>query len=129
MAVAKDFPVDSVIQPKTNKKRKGTVLGNNLKDGDQVLAVEWEDGSLAKVNANDVELSLSMEEEFKLVQAEVNDRLNRAAQLIREAAQVAQSNGHDLLNPEYGYSDSKFEVGVIEGAMDDAGWRTSSWHC
>lgn len=129
MAVAKDFAVDSTIQAKTNKARKGTVLGNNLKDGNQVLAVEWDDGSIGKVNANDVEVSLSIEEEFNLFRDEVNDKLARAAKLIREAGALADSKGKELLDSDPDDGDGLFDTYQIEQAMSAAGWNTSSWHC
>lgn len=130
---AKDFAVESIIQSKANKKRKGTVLGNNLKDGDKVLAIEWDDGSLAKVNVDDVEVSLTVEEEFKLFQNEVNGKLQKAAELIREAANLAADKGLDLRaidrdRPNASY-DYLFDQDLLEGAMEEAGWNTSSWHC
>lgn len=129
MASAKDFAIDSLIQAKANKSRKGTVLGNSLRDGDHVLAVEWDDGSLAKVNVLDVEVSLSLEEEFNLFKSEVDAKLSQAAALIREAAVLAESRGKDLLSFDSEAEDSMFDTYQIERAMESAGWNTSSWHC
>lgn len=128
MATASDFAVDANIQSLANRQRRGTVIGNKLKN-DQEVAVEWDDGTVQKVNVNDIQVCLSMEEEFKLVQDQVNDKLGQAATLIREAADLARNNGQELLD-EYGqpYS-SKFEVRQLQTAMDHAGWNTSSWYC
>lgn len=127
MRTAKDFPVDSEIRHLGNKTRRGTVIGNNLKDGDQVVAVEWADGSLAKVNVNDIEICLSVEEEFELVKDQVNEKLQRAAELIHEANKLAREGGRSgLVEESY---DSTFEVHLLENAMEQAGWNTSSWYC
>jgi hypothetical protein len=130
---AKDFAVESIIQSKANKKRKGTVLGNNLKDGDLVLAIEWDNGALEKVNVDDVEVSLTVEQEFELLQNDVNSKLNEAAKLIREASNLAESKGLNLRSidddrPNCTY-DYLFAQEVLEDAMDGAGWNTSSWNC
>ncbi len=129
MANASDFAPEANIQSKSNKNRKGTVIGNKLSDGDQVVAVEWADGTLGKVNVNDIQVCLSIEEEFKLIQNEVNDKLNKAANLIREAADLAEANGKGLHDNDPHDYDRLFDTDAIEGAMGDAGWNTSSWHC
>ncbi len=129
MATAQDFPVDTNVQALSNKNRKGVVIGNKVSDGDQVVAVEWADGTLGKVNVNDIQKCLSLEEEFKLVQDEVNAKLNEAAALIRAAADLARDNGKELQDNDDENYDRLFEIGVIERAMDDAGWNTSSWYC
>lgn len=129
MKIASDIEVEKEVQLIANKQKRGVVIGNKLSDGDQVIAVEWADGTLAKVNVNDVQICLSMEEEFELVKNLVNDKLAEAALAIKEAARLARENGHDLLEPDYGSPRSEFEIGLVESAMDDAGWATSSWYC
>jgi len=129
MATATDFPIDQNVQHKGNKNRKGVVIGNKLSDGDQVIAVEWADGSLSKVNVNDIEKCLSLEEEFEAMVGEVNSKINQAAALIREAARIAEANGKDLRSTDEENYDYLFDQGELESAMEDAGWNTSSWHC
>jgi len=127
MATAKDLAVGADIQHKGNKNQRGVVIGNDLKDGDQVVAVEWSDGSLAKVNVNDIQGCLSIEEEFKLLQDQVNDKIRAAAQLVREANELADTHGKNLQSvDDY---DAIFDVGPLENAMEEAGWNTSSWYC
>lgn len=129
MATASDFPNESNIRAKANKNRKGVVIGNKLSDGDQVVAVEWADGTLGKMNVNDIEICLSMEEEFKLLQNEVNGKLQQAAALIREANQLAEAQGKNLRSLDDESYDYMFDTNPIENAMDEAGWNTSSWYC
>lgn len=129
MATASDFPIDQNVYAKSNKNRKGVVIGNKLSDGDQVVAVEWADGNLTKANVNDIEKCLSLEEEFKLVQDQVNEKLVTAANLVREAAQLAQSQGKDLQDWDPDGDDYLFDTYTLKRAMGDAGWNTSSWSC
>jgi hypothetical protein len=129
MATASDFPVDQNVQHKGNKSRKGVVIGNKLSDGDQVVAVEWADGSLAKVNVNDIEKCLSLEEEFQAMRDQVNGKIQQAAALIREAAELAESHGKDLKSWDRDSEDYLFDQYELESAMGDAGWNTSSWGC
>lgn len=133
MAKATDFNPEQNIQLKLNLKKRGVVIGNRLSDGDEVVAVEWEDGTLQKVNANDIQVCLSAEEEFKLFVDEVNSKLAAASALIREANSLAAQRGKDLQSidnegddPSY---DSLFDTYQLERAMSDSGWNTSSWHC
>lgn len=129
MATASDFAVDTTVKHKLHATHRGVVIGNKLSDGDQVVAVEWEDGTLAKVNVNDLQICLSLEEEFKQMQDQVNEKLQTAARLIREAADMAEEKGKGLLDNDEDDYEPLFETDCIEGAMEDAGWNTSSWHC
>jgi len=127
--VASDFSIESSIQLKSNLNKRGTVIGNRLSDGDQVVAVEWEDGTLTKVNVNDIQICLSMEEEFSVMVEEVNDKLKQAADLILEANELASKKGKNLQSTDDRDYDRLFEIGHIENAMEEAGWQTSSWYC
>lgn len=129
MTTAADFPNDTRVVSKANHNRKGTVIGNKLRQGDHVVAVEWEDGNLARVNVADLLTEASLEDEFKAFQAEVDGKLSEAAKLIREAATLAESRGKDLLSYDPDGEDNMFDTYQIESAMRDAGWNTSSWHC
>ena len=129
MATASDFSIEQNVQHKGNKNRKGVVIGNKLSDGDQVVAVEWADGALPKVNVNDIQKCLSIEEEFQAMVEEVNSKITQAATLIREAAALAEANGKDLRSTDDENYDYLFDQGKLESAMEDAGWNTSSWHC
>jgi hypothetical protein len=128
MKLAIDFEIGSTIQLINNKSRKGIVLGNKMRDGDNVLAIEWNDGSLDKVRTNEIEPSLSIEEEFKLVQKQVNSKLEEASKLIREATDLALQNGKDLVPLDF-YAERKFNTEQLESAIKYAGWSTSSWYC
>lgn len=129
MATASDFPVDTNIQHRGNNKRRGVVIGNKLSDGDQVVAVEWADGALTKVNVNDIQKCLSLEEEFQQMRSEVNAKIQAAADLIREAATLAEAHGKDLRSYDRDAEDYMFDQYELESAMADAGWNTSSWGC
>lgn len=129
---AQDFAVGSTIQLIVSPKKRGVVLGNNLKSGPDLLAVEWEDGSLDKVRASDVKEALTLEQEFELAKTSINSKLAQAAALILEAAKDAETAGSSLLEYEDDYSSyptSEFEIDKIRRAMDQAGWNTSSWYC
>lgn len=129
MATANDFTPGTDIQHKGNSKRRGVVIGNKVSDGDQVIAVEWNDGSLCKVNVNDIQVCLSLEEEFRQAQNTVNEKLQEAAKLIKEASSLAGMYGKDLRSWDSDGEDYLFDQGLLEDAMEDAGWNTSSWHC
>lgn len=129
MAKATDFNPEQSIQLKSNLKKRGVVIGNRLSDGDEVVAVEWEDGTLQKVNANDIQVCLSAEEEFELFRSQVNEKLAAAAALIREAGQLAGKEGKDLQSYDDESGDTMFDTYQLERAMRDTGWNTSSWHC
>lgn len=129
MATASDFAIDQNVRSKSNRSRQGVVIGNKLSDGDQVVAVEWADGSLTKANINDIEVCLSLEEEFRLHQDTVNEKIAQAAALIREAADLADQKGHDLRSTDEENYDYIYNQRELERAMADAGWNTSSWHC
>jgi hypothetical protein len=101
----------------------------------EVVIVEWDNGQIQKVTlrslltteeamAKEVELEAAaqkLEEEFSDVEKKIKEKLAKAGKLISEAAKLAESVGQEL--PEMGVT------GVLESAMDRAGWRTSSWGC
>lgn len=76
---------------------KGVVIGNKLRDGDEVVAVEWDDGTVAKVNVNDLHVCHDIEEEFiktcKEVLPQIYEKMKAAADLINEAEAIADMNG------------------------------------
>lgn len=125
---AADFPPDTRIVSRANLSRKGCVIGKSSQ-GDQVVAVEWDSGDLARVNVADIRTEVSLEEEFNEFRELVDAKLAEAANLIREAAKMAESRGKELQDYDPDTDDRLFDYSQIEGAMRDAGWNTSSWHC
>lgn len=128
MSTQSDFPPETRIVSRANLSRKGTVIGKSSQ-GDQVVAVEWDSGDLARVNVNDIRTEASLEDEFKEFQESVDAKLTEAAKLIREAGQMAAQRGVDLQDYDSEGEEPLFDYGQIEGAMRSAGWNTSSWHC
>lgn len=101
-----------------------------------VAIVEWDDGRLAKM---DIKHLLSevvgiaenqrmqdeqdrLEAEFARVEEIVKDKLAEAAKLVNEAAKLASDADADI-------QEMYDATGPLERAMENAGWRTSSWHC
>jgi hypothetical protein len=80
-----------------------------------------------------------LEQDFKEIQTKVNAKLREAAKAIREAQKIAKSKGMSLMTPGDDYFPTplinnnekglQFAVDLIENAMDDAGWQSSSWNC
>lgn len=122
---SKDFAVDSGVQSKLDKTRKGTVIGHSKNDIFSV-AIEWADGTLSKVNVHDLTPTLSAEEEFKALQVVIGEKFAAAAALIEEANQLAEEAGHDPVGDNYDFYD---QVRPLVNAMDSAGWNSSSWSC
>lgn len=80
--------------------------------GAKVLVTEAE----AKTAVND------LEKEFKSVEKQIEKELKNAAASIRAANKLAKKLGTNLSDMGAGY-------GSLYGAMDDAGWQTSSFGC
>lgn len=64
-----------------------------------------------------------IEKDFKNVEAEVKAKLEAAAELVREANQI-------VLDKRVAKNLSDFgNTYALVDAMDDSGWRSSSWSC
>jgi hypothetical protein len=63
-----------------------------------------------------------LEAEFNLVQDQVIEKMNEAAQAITEASEIAKAQGLELPNLYDAYR-------PLYRAMDAAGWQTSSFSC
>jgi hypothetical protein len=101
-----------------------------------VAIIEWDDGRLAKMDIkyllNEVtgiaenqrmqDEQAKLEEEFARVEVAVKEKLAEAAKLINEAAALASNADADIQEM---YDAAR----PLERAMENAGWRTSSWHC
>lgn len=101
-----------------------------------VAIIEWDDGRLAKMDIkyllNEVtgiaenqrmqDEQAKLEEEFARVEESVKDKLAEAAKLVNEAAKLASDADVDIQEM---YDATR----PLERAMENAGWRTSSWHC
>lgn len=66
--------------------------------------------------------SSKLEEEFKKVQVEVDEKMQEAAEKIKEARELAQSTGLEVSSIISDYHTFIDEV-------SSAGWNTSSWSC
>lgn len=122
-----DFALQSKVWDKDDKKRTGTVIGNALSVPD-LVAVEWSDGSLAKVHVDLLlrEDDMALELEFEAINAKVAE----AARLLSEAAKAAGKHGKDLNDFNYDTDDRYFPaIDDMMSAIDDAGWRSSSLSC
>jgi hypothetical protein len=64
-----------------------------------------------------------MEKEFKAVQKQVKEKMKAAAALIKEAGKMADKAGLPSLANMYDVSSP------LVDAMDNNGWRSSSWGC
>jgi hypothetical protein len=51
---AKDMPVETRVHWRNDIHLYGKVIYNNLIQGDEVVAIEWIDGSVRTVNVNDL---------------------------------------------------------------------------
>jgi hypothetical protein len=104
---------------------------------DEVVIVEFAGGLLQKValkllitkeQGDEIHNRLTMlanklAKEFEATKKLVTEKLDAAAALINEASSLA-SRRHESLSHDYYEA-----VHVLESAMSDAGWSTSSWHC
>lgn len=122
-----DFALQSKVWDKDDKTRTGVVIGNALSTPD-LVAVEWSDGTLAKVHVDLLlrEEDMALELEFQAINAKVEE----AARLLSEAALAAGKLGKDLNDYNYDTDERYFPaIDDMMGAIDDAGWRSSSLSC
>jgi hypothetical protein len=54
--IATDIPLESQVCWWDEPSKKGRVIYNTCLQGDQVVAVEWNDGKIEDVNVNDLHL-------------------------------------------------------------------------
>lgn len=124
----------------TGKKyplQKGAIVGPTSvhPTAGEVVLVEWDNGLIQKVTlrslldegeADEKEAELQeeqqkLEDEWEDTEKKIKAKLTAASVLIKDAATIASKAGKDLPHMEV--------ASVLEYAMDDAGWSTSSWHC
>lgn len=123
--MSQEFEVDDEVTRKDLRSMKGKITSYNKNYYN--YKVLWDDGSSSEEEENDLKVSEGeLDKEFEKVREQVNAKLDQAAQLIAEAAELAKPTGEKLADYEY---TSPFNTGVLEGAMDRAGWSTSSWYC
>lgn len=129
-----DTQLDSNQNPKWTEYDGGPVFGV-VKEilSDKQIRIEWDDEYLndypeetdrysSEVMTEDEANKAwsDLEAKFVACQAAVAEKLKVAADAIAEAQKIAESYSYDLI---------ELDSDVLEGALDDAGWRTSSWHC
>lgn len=115
----------------------GAIAAEPVKDpltGDLKVYVKWDatylNPSPSEVLVSDIDLeekvqakATKLEEEFAAYEKQVVAKMKEAGKLIREANKLAKKAGLDGLNDMYE------ATGPLYDAMDDAGWRTSSFNC
>jgi len=125
--MSKIFGNNQKVWDARNKERTGLVIGRSA-IAEDMIAVEWDEGDLERIHENDLltEQDMKMELEFKAV----NEKLQQAAILLREAAKSAEKFGKSLEEYDYNTDERYFPaIRDLMRAMDDAGWRTSSMNC
>ena len=123
---ASDFEVGDMVKDYDTGNR-GTVIGNKLSDGDHVVAVEWDDGSLTKANVDELtKHDTVLEAEFAVVQV----KLTQAAQLLNEANNLLKARGLSLRGASYDENGGEnFDYSDLFSEIRRAGWSTSSMNC
>lgn len=133
---AEEVDIDVVVyqKAKTTPLRRGKVASPL---NGSIVIIEWDDGTLSKHElrflfneANGIAENKRLEDEqsrlereFEEAKTSIEEKLNAAAKLIDEAAAIANSKDVSMLDDMY------VETRALERAMENAGWRTSSWHC
>jgi len=95
--------------------------------------VKWIEGDyLDSLDEDESEIDLKLlileserstiEQEFKKVSKEIKEKMKEAAKAVNEAGKLAKS-AHASLQSMYD------EVRPLVDAMDNNGWRSSSWGC
>lgn len=90
--------------------------------------VKWIEGDAAE-EEEEVDLKLlilesdrpQIEADFKKVSKEVKEKMKEAAKIVNEAGKLARSVHSTLANMD--------ASGELVNAMDNNGWRSSSWGC
>jgi hypothetical protein len=103
---------------------RAMVIGNQLSDGDETVALEYPDSTLCKYNVNDLKVLDIEFEEFILI---VNKKIEKAAMLLSEANALAEERGRELRDLEY--DEDLASMDPIMTELRRAGWSTSSMGC
>jgi hypothetical protein len=119
---ASDFDIGDPVKDYDTGNR-GTVIGNKLSDGDQVVAVEWDNGSLTKANVDELtKYDSALDAEFAIVQV----KLTQAAQLINDANSLLKAHGLSLREASYDENgEENFDYFALFTEIRRAGWSIS----
>jgi len=81
----------------------------------------------------------TIDKDWEVAVKQINAKIKEAAKCLLDAQKLAKKNGVDFLTiSPYDDDDlseeaqvklEDIDVGPLEGAMDAAGWQTSSWYC
>lgn len=93
--------------------------------------VKWIEGELVDEEDQEVDLKVlslesnrfGLEKEFKQVEKLVKEKMKEAAALVNEAGKLAKKAHVESLESMYS------AVSPLVNAMDNNGWRSSSWSC
>ena len=134
MAKNKKFPIGSIVYQKFDGQPfiKATVMSLLI---DNQVVIEGTAGGLYKVNIDTLlsekeglaeikalkEKEKLIEEKFEKVRLELINKLDEAANLINQANALARANNISLIYDDVSY--------VLERALTNAGWNTSSMNC
>lgn len=120
-----NIDIGSRVRMVADVDHKGTVIGNKLPSGDEVLAIEWDNGELDRVNVHDVELyDAQIEKDFEQVQKEIE----LAAEALGRANALCSKHKTDLSSAIYN-DDYHITIRSLFQELNGAGWSTSSMNC
>lgn len=106
----------------------GVILDKEAAKGSVV--VQWDEDCERDEEEEEVEIEVlslesdknELEKEFKVAEKAIKEKIKEAAKLVKEANKMAQEAGAPHL-------ESMHVTGELVNAMDDSGWRSSSWNC
>lgn len=131
---------------KTNFSKKGEVLKYN-KHYQNVLSVEWNDGTVSNADENALVLEEELpklEKEFEeekqkfearmmCIERNINQKLKEAAEALNEANALAKTCGISISDGYCKENNHKyyfeFNISPFRDAIDKAGWSSSSMSC
>lgn len=107
----------------------GVILDKEAEQ-DGCVVVQWDEGCDRDEEEEEIEIEIlglesnksDLEKEFKAVEKKISAKMKEAAKLVREANEMAQAAGA----PHLESMDASYQ---LVSAMDDSGWRSSSWGC
>jgi hypothetical protein len=121
---AKDVAVGARITDPKYRYKTGTILSNNVSEGDKMVTVEWDNSyswdKVETVNVNSLRIvPIPLEEDFQ----KVNEQLKIAAQAIRAAGKIANDKGTSLREWD---GEEMLSFQEVFNEIDGAGWQTST---
>lgn len=121
--------IDAIVQLTSNSSYQGKIINNSVPKKDELVIVEWDNGTFEKVNINELKIIPS---EYDVAFEKMKRNFQKSLDLVRESREIASSLGMELQELVFkvdGFDEFSEIARELSNEIYQESWSSSSADC